>query len=260
MKMGLGPIFWIVGVPMVGGRFIFDRQRKGRKLFFQSFVNGLFYGFHKRTIPFFLAFVFISLYKKSMPKGRKNFFSDYYEKPLSAEPAEEISRLCDAVGCVKKGTHRAPRNRRNLKEYSWFCKEHAGEYNTNWDYLKGLTAEQIEEEIRADILWRRSTGHRLTKFRLGEIEERQDPFGFFKMQGEQKKASPKKELPERLLQAVKILNISFPITRPDLKKVYKIKVKQYHPDLNKGSKEAEEKFKEVITAFQIVEEFLGYVP
>lgn len=195
-----------------------------------------------------------------MPKGRKNFFSDYYEKPFAATPAKESSRICDAPGCLKKGAYRAPKNPRNLEEYSWFCQEHAAEYNTNWDYLKDLTPEQIEAEIRADILWRRSTGHKLTKFRLGEMEERQDPFGFFKAYADRKKEEvAQKTLPEKLLNALKILEISFPISRPDLKKVYKAKVKQYHPDVNKGSKEAEEKFKEMITAFQIVEEFLGYV-
>jgi hypothetical protein len=190
---------------------------------------------------------------------KKNFFSDYYEKPPLVESVEEIRRPCDAIGCLKRGAYKAPKDPKHLDDYAWFCKDHAEAYNRDWDYLKGLTPEQIEEEIRADILWRRSTGHKLTQFRLGDIEERHDPFGFFKMQTDRKKEEvAKKTLPEKLLKALKLLEIDFPITRVDLKKVYKKKVKQYHPDMNKGSKEAEEKFKEVITAFQVVEEFLGY--
>ena len=38
----------------------------------------------------------------------------------------------------------------------------------------------------------------------------------------------------------------------DLKKAFRHLARKYHPDLNKGSKEAEEKFKEINEAYQVL--------
>jgi len=50
-------------------------------------------------------------------------------------------RLCDRHGCDKAGDRPAPKSP-NSPERWYFCEEHAGEYNRNWDYFEGLTAEE----------------------------------------------------------------------------------------------------------------------
>ena len=57
---------------------------------------------------------------------------------------------CDHPGCTKAGTCRAPKSR-DLKEYWWFCKEHAAEYNKNWNYYANMTPDEIEAD------WERQT-------------------------------------------------------------------------------------------------------
>ena len=47
-----------------------------------------------------------------------------------------------------------------------------------------------------------------------------------------------------------ILGVSKNATKDELKKAYKKLAKKHHPDLNKGNKQSEEKFKEVNTAFE----------
>jgi len=57
--------------------------------------------------------------------------------------------------------------------------------------------------------------------------------------------------------ALSILSLTLPISLEELKKRYKILVKQYHPDLNKGCKKMEEKFKQVAKAYAILHKFLA---
>ncbi len=49
-----------------------------------------------------------------------------------------------------------------------------------------------------------------------------------------------------------VLGVSKSATEADLKKAYRSLAKKYHPDMNPGDKEAEEKFKEVNEAYEIL--------
>jgi molecular chaperone DnaJ len=49
-----------------------------------------------------------------------------------------------------------------------------------------------------------------------------------------------------------ILGVKKDASQDDLKKAFRHLARKYHPDLNKGSKEAEEKFKEVNEAYQVL--------
>src|SRR5690606_26605205 len=53
-------------------------------------------------------------------------------------------RLCDRHGCEEPGDRPAPKAP-NSRERWYFCERHAGEYNRNWDYFQGLTAEEAAE-------------------------------------------------------------------------------------------------------------------
>ena len=54
-------------------------------------------------------------------------------------------KKCEVKGCTKAGTCRAPKTR-ELKEYWYFCQEHAAEYNKNWNFYADMTPEEIEED------------------------------------------------------------------------------------------------------------------
>jgi len=49
-------------------------------------------------------------------------------------------RICDRHGCDQPGDRPAPKSP-NSPERWYFCQEHAGEYNRNWNYFEGLSAE-----------------------------------------------------------------------------------------------------------------------
>ena len=69
---------------------------------------------------------------------------------------KENTRRCDVAGCPEAGEYRAPKDR-TLRDYYWFCLKHVKEYNKNWDFLKGLSADEIEKHLQNDITWQRPT-------------------------------------------------------------------------------------------------------
>ena len=61
----------------------------------------------------------------------------------SARAAQQV-RLCDRDGCSQPGDRPAPKSP-NSPERWHFCEAHAAEYNRNWNYFEGLTAEAAAE-------------------------------------------------------------------------------------------------------------------
>jgi hypothetical protein len=61
----------------------------------------------------------------------------------SARQAQEV-RLCDRHGCTEPGDRPAPKTP-NSRDRWYFCEAHAAEYNRNWNYFEGLSAEAAAE-------------------------------------------------------------------------------------------------------------------
>ena len=57
----------------------------------------------------------------------------------SERQAQQV-RLCDRHGCSEPGDRPAPKSP-NSPERWYFCEAHAAEYNKNWNYFEGLSAE-----------------------------------------------------------------------------------------------------------------------
>ena len=72
-------------------------------------------------------------------------------------PAERRrgGRRCDHAGCKGEGLYRAPKSRRRLKDYYFFCFDHVQAYNKAWNYHAGMSAEEIEAHLRAAVLGER---------------------------------------------------------------------------------------------------------
>ena len=56
---------------------------------------------------------------------------------------------------MKKVNIKAPKSRKRLNDYYFFCINHIKEYNKSWDFYKGLTVDQIENSMREDTIWNR---------------------------------------------------------------------------------------------------------
>lgn len=162
-------------------------------------------------------------------------------------------RMCEAPGCLMCGEYRAPRARDQLTDYRWFCLEHIREYNRKWDYFAGLGAEQIEAHIRADTIWRRPVWPLGGRRRRDPHVHVIDPFDLAGEAGLEEHPHPRQDGSEQLTSAERnalgVLELSWPLTKADVKARYKELVKLHHPDANGGARDAEEKLKQINAAY-----------
>lgn len=184
-------------------------------------------------------------------------------------PSERThARRCDHAGCKGAGDYRAPKSRRRLKDYYYFCFEHVQAYNKAWNYHAGMSAEEIEAHIRAAVLGERPLwplGVRGNQFwgggRRGSVpfDER---FGFFaEMRAEgagSARAEPRPRPATLADQALATLGLTGPADIATIKQHYKRLVKRYHPDANGGGDQAaEEQLKRINEAYAILKKRLA---
>lgn len=154
--------------------------------------------------------------------------------------------MCDHEGCGQLGAYRAPKGRDALRTYYWFCLEHVRAYNAAWNFYSGMSEDEVERERRADTIWHRPS------WPLGRKgpEDIADPLGlmgkaFSRPNGEP--APPPMSAADR--QALSVLDLEAPTSRPEIKQRYKELVKKHHPDANGGDRKAEEKLKIINQAY-----------
>ena len=165
------------------------------------------------------------------------------------QEAETLNRACEAEGCAELGAYRAPKSRSNLREFRWFCLAHVREYNSSWDFYKGMSPGEIEEHLRSDTMWQRPTwplgrlGHSMHAEQALEEELK---FTF----GTAHRAPVAPKLPSEVTQALDVLGLPWPISLRAVKAQYKKLAKRYHPDANNGDKKSEELFKSINLAYK----------
>ncbi len=167
------------------------------------------------------------------------------------EEPQPSSHACAIEGCALPGEFKAPRSRDALHEYQWLCLDHIRAFNLAWDYFKGMSPEEIEN-FRHDAL----TGHRPTWQREDHIKKKtraaldEGLKRFFQWDEESLRTAERSRLPSRERRALEILELEEHCSIVQLKKHFRTLVKRTHPDLHRGDKEAEEKFKEINNAYR----------
>lgn len=172
-------------------------------------------------------------------------------------------RVCDHPDCSEPAEHRAPKSRKQLEEYFWFCRVHVEQYNRSWNYYEGLDESEIERQIVYDSMWNRPTwplGHRgfASAGQFGTIDDGfEDTFKFF-AEEKRARAEARRERresgdcryngsPER--KALRILQLDDSADMKTVKARYKELVKKYHPDANGGNLAAEDELKRINEAY-----------
>lgn len=139
-------------------------------------------------------------------------------------------RLCDRHGCAEPGNHPAPKSP-NSPERWYFCPEHAGEYNRNWDYFQGL-----DEEERASR----------------EKAERRDAGGYqssaYHSWGGPGDGSRSRDE----LHALKALELEDDAGFDAVKKSWRRLAKEYHPDVKPGDSDAAVRFQAIQAAYEVL--------
>lgn len=168
------------------------------------------------------------------------------------------SRVCDKPGCEEPGKYRAPKSPDSVNEYLWFCMDHVREYNLKWNFFDNHSDEELQKQFDADKVWGRPTkpfGDRgdnphpnneaAAWARLG-IE---DPMEVLGDKGTAHRTEQIRRLPATERKALDILDAKDHWTKSEIRKQYKVLVKDLHPDMNGGKRDDEDRLQEVVWAW-----------
>ncbi len=195
--------------------------------------------------------------RSSIPRPSAEW-REWYEDARYAPESGPKAQACAVPGCDKPAEYRAPKKRTEQssegKDYYWFCLDHVSDYNKRYDYFDGMSEAELEAFQRGSF-----TGHRPT-WRMGAglgaesgvkhpneaLNEKLREF----LMGEAAAPVRRFTLKPKYRQALEALKLEWPITPEAVKAAYKTLVKQTHPDLNPGDAEAENRFKQIASAYQ----------
>ncbi len=175
--------------------------------------------------------------------------------PLFDRNNEDDVTPCDYPGCNRPGEYRAPRDT-SLTSYYWFCLEHVRQYNAAWNYYEDMSEEEMERQLRYDTVWHRpSWPFRGAADWREKMENIRDPFDFFG-ENEASPRHPALHLMPPARRALEIMELSYPVTREEVREKYRALVKKTHPDMTGGDKAAEERFKAIGEAYRLLMDVL----
>ena len=159
---------------------------------------------------------------------------------------------CDHPGCTKAGTCRAPKSR-DLKEYWWFCKEHAAEYNKNWNYYANMTPDEIDAE------WERETFGIADKDKeqnnKQEAEYVQFLNDFLTGRSTFDKMPAKKTVPSQIVSAMRVFDLPITASWREIAARYRNLAKKYHPDTAQNKKSSTTEFTRITSAYETLKKY-----
>ncbi len=148
-----------------------------------------------------------------------------YGATREAEPV----RKCDRDGCDLPGDRPAPKAP-NSRERWYFCEAHAAEYNRNWNYFEGLTAE--EAAARAADEARGAAGYRQA--------------GHYRWGGPGDGTRSRDEM-----HALAVLELEADAGFEEIRTAYRRLAKANHPDVAPGE-EAARRFQAIQAAYDLL--------
>jgi len=157
-------------------------------------------------------------------------------------------KKCDFKGCEKAGLCKCPKDR-SLTDYWYFCQTHAAEYNKNWNYYAGMSADEIERENDARIFGPQNADSR--NMDAQEFQKALDDFLIGRLRGSRPSAAVIKSLPKNVVAAFAAMDIGSGANLAAVQKQYRILAKAHHPDT--GGDNA--KFVKITSAYQTLRKF-----
>lgn len=147
----------------------------------------------------------------------------------SAREAAKV-RLCDRHGCDDPGNCPAPKSP-NSPERWYFCQRHAAEYNAGWDYFEGLSKEEAAERARG---------------------EQRDNAGYAEAAHYGWAGSGDGSRSADEMRALELLELEADADFGAVKKAWRDKAKQVHPDLKPGDAAAAAEFVKLQLAYDVL--------
>ena len=161
-----------------------------------------------------------------------------------------MKNICEWKNCKEFGKFRAPTEKDNSKKFKLLCLEHIKVFNKSWNYFADMKEEEIENFIKSDLTWHKPTksfGSSENFFRILWVNALDDKPGMFK--DSIFKNFKKSKFSDKDRDALKILGLKNDTNWSDIQKRFKMLVKKYHPDKNRGSRKYEDVLKKITLAY-----------
>lgn len=139
-------------------------------------------------------------------------------------------RLCDRHGCDEPGDCPAPKAP-NSPDRWYFCQRHAAEYNSKWDYFEGLDKAEKEERAKA---------------------ERTENAGYAEASHYGWAGSGDGSRSADEMRALELLGLEADADFAAVKKAYRQRAKEVHPDVKPGDAEAAKQFQALQVAYEVL--------
>jgi hypothetical protein len=190
---------------------------------------------------------------------------DYFDRIRVGKKRKEerpAQTACEWPGCSASGAYRAPKGARAEGQYHSFCLDHVKEYNRTYNYFAGMDDSAI-----AGFQKSAATGHRPTwklgqnswaEFNGGKLRSSafrraaRDPFDILGDSGPAPEQPRKRMVKSLERKALDTLGLDDAATAEQIKTQYKLLVKRFHPDANGGSRAMEDRFREIIQAYDLL--------
>lgn len=156
-------------------------------------------------------------------------------------------KKCDHLGCTRAGICRAPKTR-DLQEYWFFCREHAAEYNKNWNYYANMTPQEIEADRE-----RQTFGTAASDRPAANAADAAKFINDF-LAGRGTRVPLRHTTPAPIVAALKTLELPMTATLRDAAAQYRHLAKKYHPDTG-GDKKSAEKFTQISAAYDTLKKY-----
>lgn len=189
-------------------------------------------------------------------KRNSKYFDSIRIKPDQDAATEAAPAVCEWRGCDLPGAHKAPKGRGADGQYHHFCLQHVRLYNKSYNYFDGMADKDVASYQRDAV-----TGHRPTwVFGSPEhqpnIRTRQtgdDSFGLFdhrRQEREAKAPKPRRRPKPMERKSFRHLELDETASAEQIRTQYKLLVKRHHPDANGGSRQDEDRLREIIDAYR----------
>jgi hypothetical protein len=139
-------------------------------------------------------------------------------------------RLCDRHGCSERGDRPAPKSP-NSPERWYFCEAHAAEYNRNWNYFEGLSAEDAAQR---------------------EADERRDASGYAETSHYSWGGPGDGTRSRDEMRALDVLDLANDADFDTIKAAWRRLAKANHPDVKPGDAEAARRFQRIQAAYEVL--------
>jgi hypothetical protein len=113
----------------------------------------------------------------------------------------------------------------------YFCETHAGEYNRNWNYFEGLTAEEAAQR---------------------EAEERRDAGGFAESKHNSWAGPGDGTRSRDEMRALEMLDLEVDADFEAVRTAWRRLAKSNHPDVKPGDAEAAKRFQAIQAAYEVL--------